>query len=113
MLIATFAVPVCFFASLDVVSSSRSRASVSTRRAWLSVVVRREDAIDSALGGESEEEEVDAVVDAVFEELQIDLFSGMAAAPTAVAAAAAAEPEPEATDADVDDMMARLEALRG
>lgn len=73
----------------------------------------REDAIDSALGAESDEEEADAVVDAVFEELQIDMFSGVSAAPTGVAAAAVAEPEPQASDADVDDMMARLEALRG
>ena len=69
--------------------------------------------MDSALGASDEEEEVDAVVDAVFEELNIDLFSGMQAAPTAVAVAAAPEPEAEASDADVDDMMARLEALRG
>merc|ERR1711918_72964 len=56
-----------------------------------------EDAIDSALGAESDEEEADAVVDAVFEELQIDMFSGVSAAPTGVAAAAVAEPEPQAS----------------
>ena len=70
------------------------------------------EAFDSALGAESDEDEADAVVDAVFDELQIDMFSDMSAAPSAVAAAAA-EPEPEASDADVDDMMARLDALRG
>ena len=45
--------------------------------------------MDSALAGSDEEEEADEVVDAVFEELNIDLFSGMQAAPSSVRAAPA------------------------
>ena len=52
---------------------------------------RREEAMDSALEGSGEEEEADEVVDAVFEELNIDIFSGLQAAPTTAPQAAAAE----------------------
>lgn len=69
-----------------------------------------EEAMDSALAGSEEEEEADEVVDAVFEELNIDKFSGMSAVPTGpVESAAVAEEE----DDEVDQMMARLAALKG
>jgi len=42
--------------------------------------------MDSALAGSDEEEEANEVVDAVFEELNIDLFAGMKNAPSGVRA---------------------------
>merc|ERR1711865_351801 len=69
-----------------------------------------EDAMDSALAGSDEEEEANEVVDAVFEELNIDLFAGMKNAPSGVRAQPDAAEE---DDAEVDDMMQRLAALKG
>ena len=63
------------------------------------------------LEGSEEEEEADAVTDAVFEELGLAAFDGVSVATGAVPAAVAAPAEAEDT-ADVDEMMSRLAALQ-
>ncbi len=68
-----------------------------------------EDAMDSALDEGDEDEEADALVQQVFDEIGIDLGEAFSDAPTATGARAT-EPEPEA--AETDDLEARLNALR-
>ena len=67
-----------------------------------------EDAMDSALAEGDEDEEADALVNQVFEEIGIDLQDEFGSVPSATAGA---QPEPEAA-AETDDLEARLNALR-
>jgi len=79
-----------------------------------------EDAVDMAFEGEQTEEEEDAIVNQVLEEIGINTMNEFQAAPTntikqADAAPAAAEPvaaEGDASDAAVSDLEARLNNLR-
>jgi len=65
-----------------------------------------DDAMESALGGSDDEEEADEVTQAIFDELNIEMFSKAGAMPTAPVAV------PVAGEIDVDDIMARIAALK-
>ena len=72
------------------------------------------DTMDDVLGEEDDEEESEAVVQQVFDELGLtftDTLSGLPTAKTPVGAKAAAANEPVALDADAD-LQARLDNLR-
>lgn len=71
-----------------------------------------EDAMDSALDEGDEDEEADALVSQVFDEIGIDLGDAFAEAPTSMGAQAAAGAEPEPAAAETDDLEARLANLR-
>ena len=65
-----------------------------------------DDAMESALGGSDDEEEADEVTQAIFDELNIEMFSKAGAVPTAPVAT------PAAGETDVDDIMARTPCRR-
>lgn len=65
-----------------------------------------DDAMESALGGSDDEEEADEVTQAIFDELNIEMFSKAGAVPTVPVAV------PAAGEIDVDDIMARIAALK-
>ena len=64
-----------------------------------------EDAMDSALDEGDEEDEADGLLQAVFDEIGIDMADDMMSVPTTG--------EPAAEEPATDDLEARLNALRG